>query len=230
MTSRFKTVSIGNETYQLPLQGTSGPWGEQLSDLLEALIDVSNLTSGAADITETSAVILNTASQKEIVGLIFDPAVVRSAEISYNISRLMNKSISVIPTGVGTIVITCPYNHDLYTGDHVYIVDSNTVPSVDGYYLVKKVSDTQFSIIVEEEITVAGNSANFDIELVESGTLMINNSQEGWAMSQFGLNVGRAMVTLDINSSGQAMYTPTTLSCNSHTGLMKFIAKSLLDT
>lgn len=229
MAGRFKSVTIGSDTYQLPLQGSDPPWGEELSDLIDAMVDAINVTQGAGDITETSSIILNTAGLKDIVGLAFDPNSIRSAEISYNFSRSISKAISAIPTGTGVIQIDCSDNHNLATGDTITIASSNSTPSIDGVYSITKIDANSFSIdIGAVEITVAGISGSFVVELVESGTLLTNYGQQGWTLVRS--RSGEALVDIDITTAGQAQYNPVVMDGTAHTGIMKFIAKALLDT
>lgn len=228
MSQRFKTVTIGSETYQLPLAGSSAPWGEELSDLIEAIVSAVNLTSGAADITETSATILNTSGAKDITGLAFDPTTVRSAEISYNISRTITKTISTIPTGAGTIQIDCTDKHDLYTNDLITIAGSNSTPSINGQYTITKVNDNSFTITIANPVTIAGNTGTFEVQIVESGTMIINYGQQGWSITRF--REGDSLIDIDFTSGGQAQYTPVILEGTSHSGLIKFVAKALLNT
>jgi hypothetical protein len=83
-----KNVTINGTTYNLPQQGDSPPWGESLSDLIEALVSVANNTISTGDILTTSfAVANNITSQTNVTGLLFDPAAVRSAVIEYSIYR-----------------------------------------------------------------------------------------------------------------------------------------------
>ncbi|GAG03360.1 unnamed protein product, partial [marine sediment metagenome] len=135
----FKEVSVGGSTYKLPLQGANPPWGEELSDLIDALVTTINTVSGPNDITETSASILNTSGVKSVAGLAFDLASVRSGEITYNISRTTTKTISAIPTGTGVIQIDCTTAHNVYTGDSITIASSDSTPAIDGTYTVTKV-------------------------------------------------------------------------------------------
>lgn len=228
MAGRFKTITIGSNTYQLPKLGASPPWGEELSDLIEAMADAINTTSGAADITETSSNIVNSSGAKEILGLAFDPTKVRSAEISYNITRSINKAISSIPTGSGTIQITYSDKHNVFTGEKITITNSNSTPSINGTYDVTKISDYIIKIPILADVTVAGNTGSSIVQLVESGTLLINYSQQGWHVTRY--RQGDAFVDIDFNSSGQAIYTPDVLDGTSHSGIIKFIAKALLNT
>ena len=229
MSGRFKSITIGSETYQLPQMGSSPPWGEELSDLIEAMADGINTTSGAADITETSAPITNVAGAKDIQGLAFDPAVVRSAEISYNISRTITKTISTIPTGTGTIQVTFTDKHNLFTGDTATLAGTNSTPSINGTYTVTKISDYIIKIPIGTPVTVAGSAGTCSVQLVESGTLLINYGQQGWNICREG-SVAKAFVDIDFTSGGQAQYNPTVLEGTSHSGLIKFIAKALLNT
>jgi len=229
MTKRFKTISIGSEQYQLPLAGTSSPWGEELSDLIEAMVDSINTTNGAADITETSATIQNTSGAKDITGLAFDPAIVRSAEISYNITRSITKSISNIPTGTTSIQIDCTHKHNLFTGDQIVIAGSNSTPSINGTYTITKVNDNSFDITIAAPVTVSGNTGTFSVQLVESGSMFINYGQQGWSITRVGPE-GKAFVDIDFTTIGQAQYNPTVLEGTGHSGLIKFVAKALLTT
>lgn len=231
MSGRFKDVTVGNESYQLPLAGASASWGEELSDLIDALVNAINIVQGPQDIQETAATILNTSGLKDITGLAFNTSTLRSAEISYNLSRKTTKAISAIPTGTGVIQIDCSDVHDLFTGDSITIASSNSTPSIDGVYTVTKVDANSFTIdIGATNVTVAGTSGDFDVELVESGVWQLNYGQQGFAMTLSGVDVGNAQVLLDITSSGQAQYNPTVLEGTGHVGLIKFVAKALLDS
>ena len=231
MAGRFKPITIGNETYNLPLSGSSAPWGEELSDLIEALANGLSIVQGPQDISESSATILNTAGEKDITGLAFNSAEVRSIEISYNISRKITKAVSIIPTGTGVQTITCTDDHDLFTGDMVTIAASNSTPAIDGVYTITKTGAKTFTIDYgATTVTVAGTSATFEVELIESGTLLANYGLQGWNLAQYGVDIGASKTIIDIDSSGQGTYTPTVIEGTSHTGLIKFIAKALLDT
>lgn len=229
MSSRFKTVTVGSETYQLPQMGSSPPWGEELSDLIEAMVNALNTTSGAADITETSAPIANTSGAKDIQGLAFDPNEVRSAEISYNISRTITKSISSIPTATGTVQVTFSDKHNLFTGDIATLSGTNSTPNIDGSYTVTKISDYIIEVTIANPITIVGSSGNCVVQLVESGTLLINYGTQGWNIDREG-SERTTFVDIDFTAGGQAQYNPTVLEGSNHSGLIKFLAKALLNT
>ena len=231
MAGRFKDVTVGNETYQLPLAGASAPWGEELSDLIDAMVDSLNITQGPQDIQETASTVLNIAGAKDITGLAFSTSTIRSVEISYNLSRQVTKAISDIPTGTGVQTITVSTVHDLYTGDNITISASDSIPVIDGVYPVTRIDSTTFSIDYGATVVgTPGTSGAFNVELLESGVWMANYGQQGWSMTEIGVNVGMAQVEFDITSSGQATYNPTVLTGTGHVGLVKFIAKALLDS
>lgn len=84
-------VTINGNTYTLNQQGDAPPWGEQLSDILLALIDVANTNIGTGDILNTSFEPSNNISSvTNVTGLQFDAAIIRSAIIEYSIYRSTN--------------------------------------------------------------------------------------------------------------------------------------------
>lgn len=84
-----KSVVINGTTYVLPSQSDEQPWGSDLSDLIEALVDVANATSGEGDIlTTTFSIANNVSSPTAVTGLQFDISTILSSEISYTIHRV----------------------------------------------------------------------------------------------------------------------------------------------
>lgn len=82
------SVNINGTTYSIPTQGQSPPWGEDLTALLEALVDAVNSTTGSADILLTSFNVANSvAVAANVTGASFDSSQVRSAIISYSAYR-----------------------------------------------------------------------------------------------------------------------------------------------
>lgn len=81
-------VTINGTTYSIPSQGDSPPWGDDLHDLLAALVDVANTTVGPGDILTTSFNVANNqSSATNVTGLSFDTSTVRSAIIQYSLYR-----------------------------------------------------------------------------------------------------------------------------------------------
>lgn len=82
------TVTINGSSFSLPSQGDSAPWGDDLSDIILALIAVSNDTLGTADILTTSFNVANNqAVAANVNGLSFNTSLVRSAIIQYSLYR-----------------------------------------------------------------------------------------------------------------------------------------------
>lgn len=79
-------VNIQGATFNIPTQGTTPPWGDDVVALLQALVNVANSSVGSADILTTNfALTNNQASATNVVGLSFDTSQVRSAIVSYSI-------------------------------------------------------------------------------------------------------------------------------------------------
>jgi hypothetical protein len=83
-----RQFTIRNKTFNYPSPGESPGWGEDATDWAEEVTDVLSTLSSAGDIPVTSATILNNqSSAANVPGLLFDPSVVRGAEIPYTITR-----------------------------------------------------------------------------------------------------------------------------------------------
>jgi hypothetical protein len=95
-----KRITIGSNTYNLPLAGENPGWGEELSDIIEALADASNDSVGPDDILETSALISNNISSATNINLFkFNTSTVRSFEAQYYIFR-KNDSTTISEAGI----------------------------------------------------------------------------------------------------------------------------------
>jgi hypothetical protein len=83
-----KTLTVGNETFEYPTQGTNPAWGEQTSDWAEAISETVATLRGPNDIVLTTAPILDNQSfPVDVNGLSFDTADVRSIDVSYIVNR-----------------------------------------------------------------------------------------------------------------------------------------------
>lgn len=81
-------VIIDGTTYQLPVQGQDPTWGDDLSDIIQALVAVSSGSTGPGDILPSTFTLANNqTSPAAVTGLIFDEGTIRGAEISYSIDR-----------------------------------------------------------------------------------------------------------------------------------------------
>lgn len=82
------TITINGSSYSLPSQGDPAPWGEDLTNILEALSDVANNSLGTGDILNTSFNVANNQSAvANVNGLSFNTSLVRSAIIQYSLYR-----------------------------------------------------------------------------------------------------------------------------------------------
>lgn len=98
------TVTINGTQYTLPDQSENEPWGADLSDLIEALVEVANASVGAGDIlATTSSITNNVSSPTNVSGLQFDIATILSSVITYTIYR---SSATEEFTESGTLILT----------------------------------------------------------------------------------------------------------------------------
>lgn len=94
-------VVINGTTYSVPAQSQSPPWGEDLSELLLAMVSVVNSTSGSADILLTSFNVANNVSvAANVTGATWDTSQVRSFIMQYSIYR---STTTVEESQVGTL-------------------------------------------------------------------------------------------------------------------------------
>jgi hypothetical protein len=83
-----KKITLGSSQYTLSTQGDPAGWGEEQSDLIEAIVDSINGFFGPGDILPVSSLIENdTPDFKPVPSLQFNSALVRFAEINYTIIR-----------------------------------------------------------------------------------------------------------------------------------------------
>lgn len=81
-------VTINGETYNIPSMGENPPWGEELHDLLNALVTSVNSLQGSADIALTSFTIANNQSSvANVTGASWDTSQVRSSIMTYSVYR-----------------------------------------------------------------------------------------------------------------------------------------------
>lgn len=218
-----KEIQIGNKLYNLPQQGQSAPWGEETSDIIEAIVEAVNNFSGPNDIFETSAIVLNTATVTDLNGYLFDSTQVRSFESPYNVYRKVTKTVSGISIDLaGVVTITTSTPHDLNTGLLINIAGSNSSASINGQRSVTSTptNDTFTILVAPGSVGVAGTQATFELDFVESGRIFGNFSQQGWKISRE--LVGDSKILISINSSGQMQYSCQVITGSSYEGTMKF--------
>lgn len=80
---------IRNKTFNYPTQGEDPLWGEDSTDWAQEVTDVLNDLVSSGDILQTSFSVANNQSvSADVVGLLIDTGVVRSAIIDYSIYRI----------------------------------------------------------------------------------------------------------------------------------------------
>lgn len=85
--TQFITVQVGNTSFQVPIQGSNPSWAEDLTAIIVALAEVSQLTVGPNDILTSSATILNNQTETNFGNVTFDTAEVLSFEMDFFITR-----------------------------------------------------------------------------------------------------------------------------------------------
>jgi len=89
----FTEITLSGTVYQIPKNQSTPPWGEELYDYLLALGNAFSALIGEGDIPQTGFVLANNqAAPAPIVGLTFDTAAVRAADITYSIYRTTDLS------------------------------------------------------------------------------------------------------------------------------------------
>ncbi len=82
------SITINNQTFNIPVAGEDPGWGEDTTSWIEAISDQVNGLSGLVYLNLTNAVLSdNQVSATDVTGLLFDPSSVRSAVISYAMVR-----------------------------------------------------------------------------------------------------------------------------------------------
>lgn len=88
-----KTLTIGSESFQYPVEGTKPGWGEEATDWATAATNAINNVFGPNDITTTCVVIANNQTCAQPVGgtgatsLSFSSTVVKSFVVTYAVTR-----------------------------------------------------------------------------------------------------------------------------------------------
>lgn len=85
------TLTVGSETFEIPVQGGSAPWGEETTSFLQAVSEALTTVQGPNDILLTSATLGNNIlAPTSIPGLSFNTGDVKSVFVEYLIERVYN--------------------------------------------------------------------------------------------------------------------------------------------
>ncbi len=88
-------LTIQNTTFNYPVQGEDPQWGQEATDWAQAVTDVLATLLGVGDILQTTVTINNNvAIAINVNGLLFDPSLVRAANINYSVYRTSSTNTS----------------------------------------------------------------------------------------------------------------------------------------
>lgn len=100
-TNKFRLITIGNQTFKLPIDGR-GNWGEEATAILEALAEASQLIQGPNDVLLSTANLTNgvpSLTPENLGNLTFNTGQVLGVQIDFFIRRTYNP-------GAGQLTIT----------------------------------------------------------------------------------------------------------------------------
>lgn len=111
-----KTLQIGNQTFEYPVQG-NGNWGEEATAWAEAVTEALETVQGPEDILITEA-ILNNGSNGDVSGLLFDSSVVQQINVEGLITRTFTDST---PTQADAFIAIGSYNGSTFSISAEYV-------------------------------------------------------------------------------------------------------------
>jgi len=95
--TQFVEVQVGNQSFKVPIQGAKPSWAEDLSQIIIALAEVSQLIQNDSDILLSSAVIGNNQSSPvQFDDVSFSIASVLSFEMEYFITRIYDNGSTIV--------------------------------------------------------------------------------------------------------------------------------------
>lgn len=94
-------VTVGSETFEIPVQGEGSGWGEDTTSWIQAISESFATVFNSQDIKPTAATLANNQiTAANIVGLRFDTSEVISVEVKFFIKRIYDSGASVsVETG-----------------------------------------------------------------------------------------------------------------------------------
>jgi hypothetical protein len=96
-----KTLIVGTEEFEFPIEGENAGYGEQVTDWAEAVTEALTTVQQPNDILVTTALIANNVSSlTNVTGFIFDTSEVISIDAQYIVSRsTVSPAVSVTQSG-----------------------------------------------------------------------------------------------------------------------------------
>jgi hypothetical protein len=126
-------LTVNGNTYNYPVPGEDPTWGSDATDWAIAVTDALATLLGPGDILSSTFAINNDVSTStNINGLIFDPGVIRSANIQYNIYRTSDTN----PSGYAE------------TGS-IYIVYDDNAAVNEKWKMIQKTNEPSSGVVIE---------------------------------------------------------------------------------
>jgi hypothetical protein len=96
-----KTVIVGSETFEIPVEGENSGYGESLTDFFVAVADALSTVQKPNDIADTTAPINNNISSfTNITGFIFDTSEVIQIQCTYQVERsTTSPAVTLVESG-----------------------------------------------------------------------------------------------------------------------------------
>lgn len=82
-----RPLTIGNSTFNFPDAGDPAGWGGEATDAIDALVAEVAKLRGPNDIASDPSFALGDGTTGNIIGMFFDPVVVRGATVNYAVYR-----------------------------------------------------------------------------------------------------------------------------------------------
>lgn len=90
-----RTLVVNNTSFDYPEAGEDPGWGEAATGWAEAVTEVLGTLVAPGDILQTTSSLANNVSSlTNVSGLLFDPAIVRAVNVTYNIYRISDTNPS----------------------------------------------------------------------------------------------------------------------------------------
>lgn len=90
-------VTVGSDTFKIPVQGEGAGWGEDTTAWIQAVSESLSSVFNSQDLRATAASLANNqSSAANIVGLKFDTSEVISVEVKFFIKRIYDSGSSVL--------------------------------------------------------------------------------------------------------------------------------------
>lgn len=97
---------VNGQTYLYPENRDSPPWGEEATAWAQAVTNTLLSIAGSGDILETTANIANNqVAPANVVGLNFDPSLIRGGVVTYSVYRVTTSTGAMEAVETGTMYL-----------------------------------------------------------------------------------------------------------------------------